>query len=731
MKKISYLLIIILSLFIYTNVYAESISIKSIELISKDEDVEILSDTTSDNLTLNINLRFYNTGDFVKYKIIVENNTDEDYVLSNKNIYDENKLVKYEFIFDKNDDVLKAKSKKEFYLNVVYEKEITNKLLNNESNYSTSNTIELSLVKKQLPVIEEIKEVVKEMIVENPNTTDKILITVIAIIIAITITYILKRYKKTRYLILIGILSIPFISRAINKITIEINENIEIVKTRMAYNCQSASYNANTLCIDWNDYVSYDTYEKDTAYLFTTNTRKLPDSYKYDGITYNLDNTYDISDLQNEQVMLGVYYDNDGVALLLIGQDNDINAPIDLSFMFIGLEDNYSSILGKAKAIDLEYFDTSDTNNFVGMFESDVALVDVNISKLNTSNATTIQGMFWNCISLISLDVSNFDTSKVEDFSYIFATKNATMALEEIKGLENFDTSNGKNFNSIFQDCANLTHIDVSKWDTSKAVNLSYIFYNCMKLEEVDVSHFDTSNATELQYMFYKCKELKELDVSKWDTSKVTNMSYLFAGCLGLEELDLRNFDTSKVTNMNFMFGSNPTGYWSSMNLKRILGVEDFDTSNVESMKGVFFGNIYATSIDLTSWDTSKVTTMRSIFTRCEGLKELKINTWDVSKVTDFYDAIRATALEELDLSNWHPDSMEISNRMFNSNHELRRLDVSNFDFTIVPDEWDNYAYTFNGPYPDIVVTVKNQANKDWILSHTYSVKEENIIILN
>ena len=121
---------------------------------------------------------------------------------------------------------------------------------------------------------------------------------------------------------------------------------------------------------------------------------------------------------------------------------------------------------------------------------------------------------------------------------------------------------------------------------------------------------------------------------------------------------------------------------------------------------------------------------MSYLFTRCTALKTLKIKDWDVSKVTNFYDAIRETGLEELDLSGWHPDSMEISNRMFNANPSLHKLDVRNFNFTIVPEVWDNWAYTFSGRYDNIEIIVKDQANKDWILSHNDAgITEANITI--
>ena len=47
--------------------------------------------------------------------------------------------------------------------------------------------------------------------------------------------------------------------------------------------------------------------------------------------------------------------------------------------------------------------------------------------------------MFNECPELISLDLSNFDSSNVTNISFMF---NNCIKLKEIKGLNNFNTSN-------------------------------------------------------------------------------------------------------------------------------------------------------------------------------------------------------------------------------------------------------------------------------------------------
>ena len=54
--------------------------------------------------------------------------------------------------------------------------------------------------------------------------------------------------------------------------------------------------------------------------------------------------------------------------------------------------------------------------------------------------------------------------------------------------------------------------------------------------------------------MLYECSSLEEINFNNFDTSKITSMEGMFYGCSNLKSLDLSNFNTSKVTLSDFMF---------------------------------------------------------------------------------------------------------------------------------------------------------------------------------
>ena len=169
------------------------------------------------------------------------------------------------------------------------------------------------------------------------------------------------------------------------------------------------------------------------------------------------------------------------------------------------------------------------------------------LGNLNTSEATTLEGMFYCCSSLTSIDVSTFNTSKATNMAHLFSDD---LELQEIKGLDHFDTSNVTNMQSMFSGCKKMTSIDVSHFNTSKVLNMGLMFNYCLQLQSLDLSHFDTSNVTDFHAMFYSCP-FTSIDVSRFDTSKAETMVSMFGSCYMLESLDVTNFNTEKVVEMD------------------------------------------------------------------------------------------------------------------------------------------------------------------------------------
>ena len=176
--------------------------------------------------------------------------------------------------------------------------------------------------------------------------------------------------------------------------------------------------------------------------------------------------------------------------------------------------------------------------------------VEASFKGSNTSNVANMAYMFNDCNNLTSLDLSSFNTSKVTNMNNMFQGCNGLTELDVSK----FDTSKVTNMNKMFSNCNGLTSLNLSNFDTSKVTNMNNMFQSCSGLTLLDLSSFNTTNVTNMTYMFYYCSGLTSLDLSRFDTSNTTNMNSMFAYCGGLTSLDLSKWDTSNVTNMSQMF---------------------------------------------------------------------------------------------------------------------------------------------------------------------------------
>ncbi len=128
--------------------------------------------------------------------------------------------------------------------------------------------------------------------------------------------------------------------------------------------------------------------------------------------------------------------------------------------------------------------------------------------------------------------------------------------LTTINGLENLNTEEVTNMNSMFFNCGSLTSLDLSSFHTEKVENMGYLFYSCSKLSSLDISGFNTGNVWNMYCMFAYCSKL---NFSKdfflyFDTRKVENMGSMFADCKAATELDLCNFNMEKVESAHYMF---------------------------------------------------------------------------------------------------------------------------------------------------------------------------------
>ena len=195
MKKSIILLIITILVFLYLPVYANgSISISNVELEDISDNAIVNAEPIIDGLSFSMDITFFEPNAYVKYKLEIENTTNEDLIISDDIKFGNNEFINYEYTLD-GDSIIKPNSKKIMYITAIYKKEVDESLFNN-GEYHDSGNMQLNL----------------SNLMVNPKTGySNITLSIISIIMIAFGIYMVAKYgKKDQLLILVlGLLIIP------------------------------------------------------------------------------------------------------------------------------------------------------------------------------------------------------------------------------------------------------------------------------------------------------------------------------------------------------------------------------------------------------------------------------------------------------------------------------------------------------------------------------------------
>ncbi len=200
--------------------------ISRIRLQEKNETTTIGNNPIVDGLKLDLDLQFKNVGDYEIYRVGVVNNTDKEYQISDTAIYGSDNYVKYEFSFEDNSNILKPNVEKIMYIKASYDKEVPEEVFAASGGSFTENK------KLEVELINETGDVA------NPKTSDNLMTSIIVIMISIALIIVMikvQALRKTLMIVLAGIILIPTIANAIEKLNITINAKVEIKNPHMKF----------------------------------------------------------------------------------------------------------------------------------------------------------------------------------------------------------------------------------------------------------------------------------------------------------------------------------------------------------------------------------------------------------------------------------------------------------------------------------------------------------------
>lgn len=284
---------------------------------------------------------------------------------------------------------------------------------------------------------------------------------------------------------------------------------------------------------------------------------------------------------------------------------------------------------------------------------SNITNIDFN-NKLYTNYVTNIDSLFANDIKLEKMDLNDLN---VTNASYLGNLFNNCESLEEIN-INNWvlgeATALGGN---TIVNTKKLKKLSMRNWNMPQ--NVKHFISrswggNSSALEEIDVSGWDLSKTKSITGLFADSIKLKRIiGLETWDTSNVEEMSQLFQNCESLKTIDVEKFDTSNVKDMNSMFNNCP-------NLEKI-NLNSFNTSKIQNVTTMFAGDSNLKTVNLDNWDLSKLTNSYSLggmFSSCNKIEEISMKNWKLPESFNHAIGCRSTnlcteKLNSIDVSGW------------------------------------------------------------------------------
>ena len=281
----------------------------------------------------------------------------------------------------------------------------------------------------------------------------------------------------------------------------------------------AALYNEQNIQSLSEEYLDWDyTLDEDNK-IITLNYYMGNKSYVVVRKSYDIDNiTYKTKISSNPYSGSGTAYMFNGYAIKSISKIRiitfeegiDTSECTDMSYMFYDL-----NVLDTING--LEYFDTSNVNNFTAMFSNCYSLKNININNWNTSLVEDMTSMFRSIYKMKRLDLSGWDTSNVRAMGAMFycaltdSSENPYQyipELTEIIGIENFDMSNALNLPLMVYGCKSLESINLTGWDISTVVDMHSMFEECSNLNEIIVTtdKWNIKESCNIIDMFKNCK---------------------------------------------------------------------------------------------------------------------------------------------------------------------------------------------------------------------------------
>lgn len=256
----------------------------------------------------------------------------------------------------------------------------------------------------------------------------------------------------------------------------------------------------------------------------------------YDKFVSTIQELHNMQLIDSDNVHLRVL---DGSTLYPDDYDYDVSANGDGSVMLYA--DGQNLIIHTNDQMQNVYIQTRE-----GLFA--YGNLGINFSEITLSNCTflpkdsgesTLSYLFAGQTALYLVDLeTSLDTLQPVSAEAMFY---GCSALTDIRGLQYLHTESLTDASDMFNLCSSLESLDIRGWDFCNITRMSGMFANCTSMQEIlGLSELNPrGNLTHITSIFENCKQLTEIDLSTWNLNSVVNAESAFQGCESLKTIDI------------------------------------------------------------------------------------------------------------------------------------------------------------------------------------------------
>lgn len=213
--------------------------------------------------------------------------------------------------------------------------------------------------------------------------------------------------------------------------------------------------------------------------------------------------------------------------------------------------------------------------------------------------------------------------------------------------------------------------LDLTKINVSGMETISFHpVGNYSRYSKIDITGWDTSKCKYLSFANLVYVD-EIIGIEDLDTSSLESAEYMFADCGDLKKLDLSKWDFSRVKKCNYMF------YWCR-ELKELMLPDNFMNEKVNEAESAFECCTKLLKLDVSKWNPINLRNASKMFQTCgeEGCEFIGFEKLKFPKLTNATQMFHLSKIDRIDMRNWDFGKVLSTYNMFSECSFLKEVNM-------------------------------------------------------